>query len=142
VVCADDVNVREKPDLKSTTIASLQQGDRVYLVSISGPWYYVSIPAKKAKGFVFGSFLAQLKEVVIAADQVNLRQAPKSNAKVLAKLPKGARFVRLGESGKYHFADQRLRRLGQQGPVPAIAGGASPLQSGRQPGELPPDPQR
>jgi uncharacterized protein YgiM (DUF1202 family) len=102
VVCADDVNVREKPDLKSKTIASLQQGDRVYLVSISGPWYYVSIPAKKAKGFVFGSFLAQLKEVVIAADQVNLRQAPKSNAKVLAKLPKGARFVRLGESGKYY----------------------------------------
>jgi uncharacterized protein YgiM (DUF1202 family) len=102
VVCADDVNVREKPDLKSKTVASLQEGDRVYLVSISGPWYYVSIPSKKAKGFVFGSFLAQLKEVVINGDQVNLRAEPSTNAKVLQKLPKGARFVRLGESSKFY----------------------------------------
>ncbi len=102
VVCADDVNVREKPDLKSKSLATLKEGDRVYLVSISGPWYYVSIPAKKIKGFVFGSFLAQLKEVVITGDNVNMRAEPNTKAKVVAKVGKGARFVRLGEEGKFH----------------------------------------
>ena len=102
VVCADDVNVREKPDLKSKSLATLKEGDRVYLVSISGPWYYISVPSKKVKGFVFGTFLAQLKEIVITGDSVNMRAEPNTKAKVVAKVGKGARFVRLGEEGKFY----------------------------------------
>ncbi len=98
LISADDVNVRERPDLKSEVLATLPRSTKVYIISISGPWYYVSVPIRQLKGYVFGSFVYQLKEVVLTGDKVNLRESPSLDSELVAVLKKGERFVMLGES--------------------------------------------
>lgn len=102
VITGSEVNIREKPDLTSKVLDTLADGTKVYLVSVSGPWYYVSVPSKKLKGFVFGTYIFHLKEVVVTADEVNLRSGPGTDTEVVQVLKKGERFVRLGETQAFY----------------------------------------
>jgi uncharacterized protein YgiM (DUF1202 family) len=102
VITGSNVNVREKPDLKSKVLDNLTDGTKVYLVSVSGPWYYVSVPSKELKGFVFGTYIFHLEEVVITGDDVNLRSGPTTDAEVVQVISKGERFVRLGETKGFY----------------------------------------
>ena len=102
VITGSSVNVREKPDLKSKVLDNLTDGTKVYLVSVSGPWYYVSVPSKELKGFVFGTYIFHLKEVVITGDDVNLRSGPGTDSEVVQVLSKGERFVRLSETKGFY----------------------------------------
>lgn len=102
VITGGNVNIREKPDLKSKVLDTLTEGTKVYLVSVSGPWYYVSVPSKELKGFVFGTYVFHLKEVVITGDEVNLRSGPRMDREVVQILGKGERFVLLGETKDFY----------------------------------------
>jgi len=102
LISADDVNVRAKPDLKSAVLETLPRRTKVYLISVAGPWYYVSVPGRQLKGYVFGSFIYQLKDVVVTADQVNLRKEPSLKSEVAVVLARGERFVLLGEANGYY----------------------------------------
>jgi len=102
LISADDVNIREKPDLRATVLDILPRRTKVYIISVSGPWYYVSVPYNNLKGFVFGSFIYQLKEVMVTADDVNLREEPSVESEVLVVLGRDERFVMLGETRDFY----------------------------------------
>lgn len=97
LISGSDVNLRAEPNLRSEVIATLDKGTKVYLVSISGPWYCVSVPSIGKRGFVFGSFVYQLKEVEITGEDVNLRKEPSVNSAVITRLSLGERLVKKGE---------------------------------------------
>ena len=102
LISADDVNIREKPDLRAKVLDTLPRRTKVYIISVSGPWYYVSVPYNNLKGFVFGSFVYQLKEVVVTARDVNLRTEPSAKSEVVVVLGKDERFVMLGETRDFY----------------------------------------
>lgn len=102
LISADDVNIREKPDLRANVLDTLPRRTKVYIISVSGPWYYVSVPYNNLKGFVFGSFVYQLKEVVVTARDVNLREEPSVESEVVVVLGKDERFVMLGETRDFY----------------------------------------
>jgi cell wall-associated NlpC family hydrolase len=102
LISADDVNIREKPDLRAKVLDTLPRRTKVYLISVSGPWYYVSVPYNNLKGFVFGSFIYQLKEVVVTAHDVNLRVEPSVDSEIVVVLGKDERFVMLGETKGFY----------------------------------------
>jgi len=97
LISADSVNLRAAPDLKSEVFHVVDRGTKVYIISFVGPWYFVSIPSLDLRGYVFGSFVYQLKEVEITADSVNLRANPSLESEVLVELSRGERFVLKGE---------------------------------------------
>ncbi len=97
LISASDVNLRRYPDLRSEVIARLSKGTKVYLVSVSGPWYHVSVPSIGKRGYVFGTFLYQLKNVVITGENVNLRREPSLSSEVVAVLKEGENLVMKGE---------------------------------------------
>jgi|GEM_PF-1377123 len=101
LISADDVNIREKPDLRAKVLDTLPRRTKVYIISVSGPWYYVSVPYSSLKGFVFGTFVYQLKEVVVTARDVNLREEPSVESAVVVVLGKNERFVMLGETKEF-----------------------------------------
>ncbi len=102
LISADDVNIREKPDLRAKVLDTLPRSTKVYLISVSGPWYYVSVPCYNLKGFIFGTFVYQLKEVVVTARDVNLREEPTTESAVVVVLGKDERFVLLGETRGFY----------------------------------------
>lgn len=103
LISANKVNLRAAPDLKSDVFTTVDRGTKVYVVSFHGPWYYVSVPLLKLKGYVFASFIYQLEEVEITADQVNLRKNPCLDSRVLVQLKKGERFVLKGEEDEWYW---------------------------------------
>ncbi len=124
LISGNEVNLRAEPNLKSEVIATLEKGCKVYLVGISGPWYHVSVPFLEKRGFVFGSFVSQLHEVEITADNVNLREEPSLNAPVITTLSQGERFVKKGElSGWYWVVSPKT---GFEGWVNALYAKVSP----------------
>jgi len=103
LISASDVNLREEPNLRSAIIETLAKGTKVYIVSISGPWYQVSVPAIGKRGYVFGSFVYQLDEIEIIANDVNLRKEPSVNSQVVTRLNYGERLVKKGELGEWYW---------------------------------------
>ncbi len=97
LISASGVNLRAEPSLRSEVLASLKKGTKVYLVSVSGPWYHVSVPSIEKRGFVFGTFIYQLKEVEVTGSDVNLRKEPSGEAEVITQLSLGERLVMKGE---------------------------------------------
>jgi len=103
LISADSVNLRAAPDLKSKVFRVIDRGTKVYIVSFTGPWYFVSVPSLKLKGYVFGSFIYQLKEVEITADRVNLRSNPALDSQIVVQLKQGERFVLKGEEDDWYW---------------------------------------
>lgn len=103
LISASDVNLREEPSLRSEVIETLAKGTKVYIVSISGPWYQVSVPSIGKRGYVFGSFVYQLDEIEITADNVNLRKEPSVKSEVITRLNLGDRLVKKGELGEWYW---------------------------------------
>ncbi len=94
LITAESVNLRAEPSLRSKVLAQVDTGLKVYIVDEKKPWYFVSVPKLKLKGWVFGDFVQPLDYVVITGDDVNLREKPDINSKSLRKLSKGMRFVK------------------------------------------------
>jgi cell wall-associated NlpC family hydrolase len=94
LIGATDVNVREDASLKSKVVGSVGKGDKVYIVNIQDPWYYVSIPAKGLKGWVFGEYVSELPRVEIKGDDVRLREKPSLKGRIKEELSKGDVFFK------------------------------------------------
>jgi uncharacterized protein YgiM (DUF1202 family) len=94
LITAESVNLRAEPNLRSKVLAQVDTGLKVYIIDEKKPWYYVSVPKLNLKGWVFGDFVQPLDYVVITGDDVNMREKPDMNSKVIMKLAKGMRFVK------------------------------------------------
>jgi len=97
LIGATDVNVRADASLKSKVVGKVDKGDKVYVVTIDDPWYYVSIPARSIKGWVFGEYVDQLPRVEIKSDQVRLRDKPSLKARIKTELDKGDVFFKFSQ---------------------------------------------
>jgi cell wall-associated NlpC family hydrolase len=92
-----DVNVRAEADKKSKSLCKVGSGDKVYIIGADEPWYYVSIPDKKLKGYVHSDFVDALPRLEIKGDDVRLREGPGTDAKIKTELDKGEVFCKLAE---------------------------------------------
>jgi cell wall-associated NlpC family hydrolase len=101
LISGTDVNVRESADLKSKTIGKVDKGDKVYILCVDDPWYYVSIPGDNLKGWVFGEYVSALSRIEITGDQVRLREEPSPDARIKDELNKGDVFFEFQRKNKW-----------------------------------------
>lgn len=101
LISGSNVNVRQDASLGSQVIGSVNTGDKVYVVCFDDPWYYVSIPAKELKGWVFGEYVSALPRVEITGDKVRLREVPSTKQRIKADLYSGDVFYEFSRDGSW-----------------------------------------
>ena len=101
LIKGENVNVRDDKSLKSKVIGSVDTGDKLYVLGHDDPWYHVSIPAKKLKGYVYGQYVDQLKRVEITGDQVRLREQPSLSGRIKTELNHGEVFFEFDRQGEW-----------------------------------------
>lgn len=94
LIGATDVNVRADASLKSKIVGKVDKGDKLFVVKVEDPWYYVSIPAKGMKGWVFGEYVDKLPRVEIKGDNVRMRETASLQGRIKAELDKGDVFFK------------------------------------------------
>ncbi len=94
LIGATDVNVRADASLKSKIIGKVDKGDKLFVVKVEDPWYYVSIPAKGMKGWVFGEYVDKLPRVEIKGDNVRMRETASLQGRIKAELDAGEVFFK------------------------------------------------
>lgn len=94
LIGATDVNVRADASLKSGIVGKVDKGDKLYVVKVADPWYYVSIPSKSLKGWVFGEYVNELPRVEIKGDNVRLRETPSQQGRIKSELDAGEVFFK------------------------------------------------
>jgi cell wall-associated NlpC family hydrolase len=94
LIGATDVNVRSDASLKSKIVGKVDKGDKLYVVKVADPWYYVSIPSKELKGWVFGEYVNELPRVEIKGDNVRLRETPSQQGRIKSELDAGEVFFK------------------------------------------------
>ena len=99
LISGSSVNVREGASLKHGIIGRVGKGDKVYIVAQDDAWFYVSIPEKGLKGWVFGEYLDQLPRVEITGSKVRLRERPGTSARIKTELDKGEVLYQFERSG-------------------------------------------
>ncbi len=101
LISGTDVNVRAEANLKSKAVGKVDKGDKVYILCVDDPWYYVSIPAENIKGWVFGEYVNALSRVEITGDNVRLREEPSTDARIKDELYKGDVFFEFSRKNKW-----------------------------------------
>jgi uncharacterized protein YgiM (DUF1202 family) len=94
-ISAENVNLRETASLKAKVVGTVTAGDRAYVITNSDPWYLVSIPDKKLKGWVFGEYVDVQPRIEIKADDVRLRETPSLDGRVKEQLSRGDVFYKV-----------------------------------------------
>ena len=94
-ISAENVNLRETASLKAKVVGKVTSGDRAYVITNSDPWYLVSIPDKKLKGWVFGEYVDVQPRIEIKADDVRLRETPSLDGRVKEQLSRGDVFYKV-----------------------------------------------
>jgi SH3-like domain-containing protein len=94
-ISANDVRLRESASLKAAVVGKVGQGDRAYVITNSDPWYLVSVPDKKLKGWVFGEYVDVQPRVEIKASDVRLREKPSLEGRVKDQLARGDVFYKV-----------------------------------------------
>jgi uncharacterized protein YgiM (DUF1202 family) len=101
LISGTDVNVRAEANLKSKVVGKAGKGDKVFILCVDDPWYYVSLPASNLKGWVFGEYVDALSRVEITGDQVRLREEPSTDARIKEELNKGDVFFEFSRKNKW-----------------------------------------
>ena len=104
LIRGDNVNVRDGKSLKAEVIGRVDTGDKLYVIGYDDPWYHVSIPARKLKGYVYGEYVDQLPRVEITGDQVRLREAPSLSGRIKTELSRGEVFFEFERRGSWVLA--------------------------------------
>jgi uncharacterized protein YgiM (DUF1202 family) len=94
-ISAENVNLRETASLKAKVVGNVTAGDRAYVITNSDPWYLVSIPDKKLKGWVFGEYVDVQPRIEIKADDVRLRETPSLDGRIKDQLQRGDVFYKV-----------------------------------------------
>lgn len=72
--------VRTAPSFLARIIATLNYGDRVYIVSRQGTWSQIFLPSAGVKGWVHSSALTTKKIVLKAGRPMSTRPPPATNS--------------------------------------------------------------
>lgn len=106
-VGAERLNLRAFPGLDARVMARLWRGTKVYVVTRAGEWVFVSVPALKARGWVFADYLDWMPWAEVVGSDVRMRSGPGTAYPVVARLSgPGRRFVIRQTRGKwYQLAD-------------------------------------
>lgn len=92
-ITASSLNVRAEPNTTSAKIASLKKGDAVQVISLDNGWYTIKLNGKIgyiSAEYTSGTAPIAEKTIYMNADTVTVYAAPKTNAKTLGTLKKGA----------------------------------------------------
>lgn len=91
-VIAKDVNIRSEANAKSKSLGKVGKGEKIYFVSGNDPWYLVSVPGKKLKGWVKSEFVMQFPRVEVTGTAVRLREGPGTDKDIVSTLGQGEVF--------------------------------------------------
>lgn len=92
-ITASSLNVRARPDTTSEKIGSLKKGDTVKAIALNDGWY--TIQWNGTTGYISAEYTSDTapiaeKTIYMNADTVTVYAAPKTSAKTLGTLKKGA----------------------------------------------------
>lgn len=93
-ITASSLNVRAKPSTSAQAIGSLKKGDAVQATALSNGWYTIQFNGKT--GYISAQYASETapttatSTVYMTADSVTVYAAPKTSAKTLGTLKKGA----------------------------------------------------
>ena len=107
----ESVNIREKPNARSTTLWELGRGYPLQVTQRQGQWLKVR-DFESSLGWVHSPMTAKTPHMVITARTANLRSGPGQNFKRLARLEQHEVVRTLKKSGSWA---QVRRENGQQG---------------------------
>lgn len=88
------LNVRNGKNVSCDKIGMLSPGEEVKVVTITDGW--AEIIYKGQIAYCSASYLKGYEEVVVTADELNVRSSASTSAAILGKLPKGTVVARLG----------------------------------------------
>ena len=103
VVIVDDVNVRQEAKLDSSVITKLNIGERVRVVENYDKWYKIQC-SNNQLGWIYSDFVViqnkeqeLIKKGIVKVDNLNLRDKPNTNSKIIKKLNKGSELIVVGQ---------------------------------------------
>ncbi|MGE8080576.1 SH3 domain-containing protein, partial [Peribacillus loiseleuriae] len=111
-VTVDQLNVRQSASSIAKSIAKVNKGTSVTILSNSDSWSKITIPSLKLTGWVASSYITDKAPIgtpiipsqktgYVTVDQLNVRQSASSIAKSIAKVNKGTSVTILSNSGSW-----------------------------------------
>jgi cell wall-associated NlpC family hydrolase len=101
LISGSNVNMREDASLKSKVVGSVNTGDKAYIIGFDDPWYFVSVPARNLKGYVYSQYVAELARVEIRGNEVRLREGPSTSKRIKTELNDGEVFYEFERKGQW-----------------------------------------
>jgi SH3-like domain-containing protein len=96
----DQVNVREKPSLKSEILFEVSLGYPIQVEKQKKNWVYFT-DYKDQAGWVYKPLISKTKTVVILVDKANIRKGPSLKKPVVMKASQGEIYKIFGEKGNW-----------------------------------------
>lgn len=103
-VTASALNVRKDPSTNYSAVASLKKGTRIQVLESNGNWLRIK------EGWVYSAYVrmddgsnvyTELKNAIVTANQLNVRNSPSLNGQVIGSLVKNQRVEILETSGEW-----------------------------------------
>ncbi|WZL74674.1 SH3 domain-containing protein [Clostridiaceae bacterium 35-E11] len=106
VVIADDVNIRQQPQVESAVISSLNIGEYVSIIDNKGEWYNIRLN-NQTTGWVHNDLIIALekdfiKKGKVNADNLNVRQEPDTTSDIIQKLDNGLEVTIVEENSDWY----------------------------------------
>lgn len=106
VVIADDVNIRQQPQLESAVMSNLKIGDYVNIVDNTGDWYGIQL-SDQTIGWVHNDLIVALendfiKKGMVNADNLNVRQGPNTTSNIIQTLTKDLEVTIIEENSHWY----------------------------------------
>jgi uncharacterized protein YgiM (DUF1202 family) len=96
----EQVNVREKPSLKSEILFEVSLGDPIQVEKQQKNWVYFT-DYKDRAGWVYKPLISKTKTAVILVDKANIRKGPSLKKPVVMKASQGEIYKIFGEKGNW-----------------------------------------
>jgi uncharacterized protein YgiM (DUF1202 family) len=96
-VCSDDLNIRYGPGINFKVLATMPQGTKVEVYSVSGSW--AKVKYKEVQGFCSMTYLKEFLTGYVTASVLNVRAGRGVSNSIIGKLKKGAPVTLYGLQG-------------------------------------------
>jgi SH3-like domain-containing protein len=100
-VTVDVANVRAKPSLSSTILFKAKRGTTFTLTADNGEWFQIRLSDGR-NAYLHHSVAKVSASVTVTAGLANVRSGPYLSAKLVARVPQGTTFTKIGISGDFH----------------------------------------
>ena len=111
VVISRTVSIREKPDVRSTRLASASNGTVLDVIGEDGNWFMVEYTDDKGNvysGYALKNYIVRgAMTLTVLSDNLSAYCAPSRNAKLVGSLSKNTELTVIGTWGDYYIVNLR-----------------------------------